>query len=391
MSNAPPSSTPLATLVVALLAAMFVAAGCGGDSDGADDSNSAQAASKSVAKFKDELDHYYEGTFSRPPTSSPPPAPGKNVWMIDFGLAAASGASGAEGAKAAGEMLGWDVTVFDGKFSADTYLTGIRQAIADDADAIIVYAIDCSLVKAGLEDARDAEILIAGGESADCSDQRQGAPSLFDTSVGYAEGTVLDYARAVGKAQAAWIISQTNGEAKVLDFAQTDIFLNVTQHESFVNAMSACKTCEIVDTVEFVGTDIGPPLQEKAQEALVKHPDANAVFIPYDDVLTAGIAAAIQASGRAAELSVISGGGSYKPNLELIRADRGQNAAIGFTPEWELFHAMDSLNRLFQDEKPVESGIGIQVFDLEHNMPQGDRWLPAVDFKSAYEKAWTGG
>ena len=40
------------------------------------------------------------------------------------------------------KILGWNAEVFDGKFEPATYQEGIRQAIAQKVDAIIVQAVD---------------------------------------------------------------------------------------------------------------------------------------------------------------------------------------------------------------------------------------------------------
>ena len=50
--------------------------------------------------------------------------------------------------------------------------------------------------------------------------------------------------------------------------------------------------------------------------------------------------------------------------------------------------AVDSMNSLFRGEKPAFSGLGWQLVDATHNLPASGPWIPPVDFKAVYEKAW---
>ena len=55
---------------------------------------------------------------------------------------------------------------------------------------------------------------------------------------------------------------------------------------------------------------------------------------------------------------------------------------------WEGYQTIDNLVRLFAGEPPAGSGIGLQVYDLEHNIPADGGYRPPVDFKAAYREAW---
>jgi len=50
------------------------------------------------------------------------------------------------------------MNIFDGKLDPSSYSTGIRQAIAAKVDGLILDAIDCSLVKQALVEARAAKV-----------------------------------------------------------------------------------------------------------------------------------------------------------------------------------------------------------------------------------------
>ena len=353
--------------------------------------------SKPASFFQQRVDQLYAGaSYSEPEGDAPKPQPGKKLWAITYGLAASAGAEAAEGAKEAGEAIGWDVRVFDGKFDPNNYLTGIRQAIAAKADAIYLYAIDCPVVKAGLEDAKEAGVAVVAAEAADCDDLKPGAPSLFTTDNGAYNGgpftskklTYGPWIENWGAAQASAIIAHTKGKAKIIDFYETDTESTLRLDVGLRREVAACAECEIVETVKFTGADFGPSLQAKAEQALLQHPEANAVFGSYDAPITSGIAAAVRASGRSDKLYV-SGGEGDPPNVELVREGKGQNGGVADPVAWQSFAAVDALNRVFQGQKSAPNGIGFMLWDKDHNLPQkGEQVQPPIDFKSAYFRSW---
>lgn len=397
MAHSPRRPWRGALLVAALVVLTAALAACGSSSD---DSGSATASGGSstaaagegatgngVAAAKERLTALYAGaTFKSPPTTGPKPQAGKSVWVIDFGLAAAEGALVADGTKAAGAALGWKITVYDGKFEPARYLDGIRQAIAAHADGIFLYAVDCASVKAALQQAKAARIKIVGAESQDCG---TGASALYDGSVSYTQGSFLDWAASAGSAEADWAIAKTDGKAKVINLFQNDTASTKAIQAGFAKTLGSCSSCEVAQTVTFGGADLGPKLQEKVQQAILKNPSANVLMVPYDGALTSGVNAAVMASGRNAQLNVVAGGG-LAPNMDLVRKDRGQDAGYSTSLQWEGWAGLDAFNRLFAGQRPAASGIGMQVFDKDHNMPATGPWQPKVDFAAAYRRAWQG-
>ena len=171
------------------------------------------------SEYQETLDELYEGTYQEP--NSPvtaEPATGKSIWVIPPGLNGEVYAEVADGVEEAGEKLGWDVTVFDAKFSPTTMLSGVQQAVAAGADGIITYAVDCPTIKNGLEQAEDAgvpTINIAGGE---CE-----TPGFAYTVAYPGYENYEDYITAFGEAQATYAIAMSNGKANVIMASQTDL------------------------------------------------------------------------------------------------------------------------------------------------------------------------
>ena len=149
---------------LAVLAALALTA-CGGGEDGG---AAEQASSGDVARSERQLQALYEGTYEEPSGGPVTPPPGKKVWVISTGQTIETAVNAAAAMEAAGQTLGWEVSVFDGKFDSARQISGIEQALADGADGIVLLYVDCAPVKAGLQQARAAGVAVVGIESKDC-------------------------------------------------------------------------------------------------------------------------------------------------------------------------------------------------------------------------------
>src|SRR5829696_5913563 len=145
--------------VVAACALALAGAGCGSESDDPEvgSGGSATTISGVGPDAQAAIDAAYRGSFGEVPAESPDPRRGLNGWFIPIGADLANWREPGQIYEVA-DTLGWDLTLFDGRFSPDTVVTGIRQAIADKADGIILFVVDCAPVKAGLQAADRAGV-----------------------------------------------------------------------------------------------------------------------------------------------------------------------------------------------------------------------------------------
>ena len=364
----------------AVLSLLLVAA-CSGSK-----AKSTTETSPSGGGVQAKLEALYAGTSTSPATTAPKPQSGKSIWIVSSGQSIDVAAQATGGAADAARAIGWKPKIFDGQFQPNVMLSGVQQAIAARADGIILYAIDCATVKAGLEVAKRKRIPVVGIESQDCKPSLE-TPITFSSKVGDFEAVE----KAYGAAAADWLVAKSGQNATLIELKETDAVATVLESAGFESSVeAACAGCKVV-TITFTGADIGPGLQQKTQQALLQHSDAAGLFAPYDALVTSGGSAAVLASGRAKQLHVISGGGST-PNLDLIRQGRGQNADVAASSRWEGFAAVDWMNRLFHGLTPTASnaptGIGFQLVDADHNLPKSGPVPSTIDFESIYEKAW---
>ena len=382
----------LIALAVCVLVSGIALAACGGGSStgGSETSASSEGGSSSVssadlARYERELEEAYEGTYTPPQGEPFKPPSGKNIWVVSVGQQSEGTAETAEIISEVGPKLGWKVTVFDGKFEPNRWQEGIEQAIAAKADGIALLYIDCAPVKSALEQAKKAGIPVVATENKDCN------PSLL-TNITFSNGeTFLEKnEKAWGKFQADYVIGKTKGETKVITTEETDLETTKAMAAGAKKQLEACPTCEIVEEIKFVGTELGPPLQQKIEQALNQNPEANAFIGNYDTVLTSGGAAALRASGRLGEIAVVGGEGTAE-GLELIWDESGSDACVGYDQAWTGYALIDLLGRSFAGKslQGVDSGLGVQLCDKEHNLPpKGTSFVAPIKYVPLYEKMW---
>jgi ribose transport system substrate-binding protein len=393
------------TYIVA--AATFVAvtllSGCGGSSDGEGPSASgaevsaiasaapsaeASAATAVPASVQANIDAAIPGTYTLPEPTGPI-TPGKKVTGIVFGNQSQAGPIFTESFKAAGAAAGWTVNVVDGEFSTDLYLSAVRQAIAEKVDGIVLFVIDCAAVKAGVEEAQAAGIPVIYAEGYDCDSDGQGKAtgyplglynSLTEQGVDY-----VTFLEATGQLQADAMISALDAKVDALAVNYPETYATVSITEGFMNEMKVCPTCTAT-VFDAVYADWGNALQTKISTELLKNPTINAIMGNYDDPVLNGIAAAAAASDRDI---YVTGEAGYPGMIDLIRQGKA-DMTIGYDGAMESWAAIERLNRIFNgDTEPFNIGVGLQLIDVEHNMPpEGEMYVAPVDYIAAYTAAW---
>ena len=397
-----PLFTPLRGVIVVAAASMVLAA-CGGSSSSSADSaaDASASAAPSTAASADSSDpqarlaELYNGTYTSAPTGGPKPIAGKKVWIISYLQAYSSSASTAQAASDAAEAMGWEATIFDAKGDPSQAVAGIQQAVAAKADAVLSIYFDCESVKAGLLTAKEAGVVTISDEAPDCKDK-----PLFDYVVSYNPGTYSfndgsfeTYVMGWQAVTADYIIAKSNGAAKTILVTQSDAPSAVLQAEGFRTQFSTCPGCSIVAEVPTVGTDLGAKVQQKVQQALLQHPEADSIAVPADAYLTGGVIGALKEAGFYGKI-IIGGGEGSESVLPLVKDYPGFWGVSNLPTAWEGWQAMDAANRIMQGQKadPL-SGIGFQITDKEHNMPADlkptvTRDGAPIDFPAQYKAAW---
>jgi ribose transport system substrate-binding protein len=203
-----------------------------------------------------------------------------------------------------------------------------------------------------------------------------------------ANTTIKQYWELNGKVQADWLIGRTNGAAKVVQLVFTDPIWGPWLAEGFKKELATCSGCSIVKSIDISNADSASgQMAQKFSTALAQASDANAVEVPIGGWLQAGLAQAVQASGRAGKLFVASGFGDAS-TMDLIRKSQFTLGALGYATHWGTYGSVDTAIRILNGEKPVVEGDGFQMVDKDKNLPASGDYEGGVDYKAAYRKLW---
>lgn len=340
------------------------------------------------------LNEVMQGSIGEPPSSGPKAVPGKRVWFISCGQVLRSCAMLGDAAEKAADILGWDLQIGDGKLNATGYAEAMDTAIAQKPDAIIVGSIGCPNIEQSLRNAKEAGIVVLGIKSPDCDEPPSNGVPLFTESMYYVGTNDKGYSTASvlrAKAAADYLINITQGKAKVIFEKGNDPAIEPS-NQGFLEELEKCSGCEIVKTVEYVPTDQGPDgaLAQGLQAAVVQHPEANALYAPFDAnlILSRG-AQIVKQSGM--EIAIVGADGT-PDGIDLVSNGQVAVETGAHSFDWYAFATMDSLNRIFAGEPVVDQGLGYQPVDQDHNLPDtpGSPVEAPFDVVTTYTEIWQG-
>jgi ribose transport system substrate-binding protein len=352
----------------AVLAAGLTLAGCGGSSP-EPEAGAPASAGPATETVKTAMAPLSE--FKAPGEAVEAPA-GKRVVAVTCSSQGYGCVQGGVGVQEAGKVLGWDVTVADGKGDPAAWNSAIQQAVTAKADGIVLLAVDPALVTGALAKAKAAGIPVV---------------STFIPKLGSA--TVDAYAStdhaAGGKILASWIAADSGGKAKVLMLNEKAFPELVKRNTALTDELAAsCPGCEVVDTVEFnIGT-MAQQLAGAVTSALQRHPDVTYVVAPFD---SSGIFAGqgIRQAGKAGTVKMVGAEGD--PNGIQAVQQGAQAVDLATVPPWGGWAAADLLVRHFAGAPVEHAELPQRLFD-KSNVPSGKGWTGDVDYKASYAELW---
>ena len=391
--------------VLVLLALALIVAGCGGSSSSSSSGSSTSSGSggetasaeestsgsTSSSSYLEGVNEYVEellgpkGSFEEFPKTSPVrPDPSRSIAIIDCGEEIGACKLEAEAAETAAHKLGWKTTLFDTKANPASANTGIRNALAQGVDGITMYLTDCQYIKAGLEEAKEANVPVYAVEGRDCNETSPGAEPLYTAVMSYGGGKSFgEYQSQFSKAAADYAISEADGKSDALAMLEEAPSIKFEQ-EAFEDAYEECEECEL-KVVDFPLSAYGTNLQAIAETELLRDPQINS-FLPSFEAAALETYPAVQATGRGEEIATFVGEGN-EGGLDLIR--EGDNTfAFNWPVKWEGWGAIDGLGRLFLGQKPVHTGQGAQMIDAEHNLSASGPAEVPINFEAMYERLW---
>ena len=86
---------------------------------------------------------------------------------------------------------------------------------------------------------------------------------------------------------------------------------------------------------------------------------------------------------------VVAGGEGYPANLQLMRADKGENAAFAIDITDVGYTIVDNLIRLFAHRKTVDEAVAVHLVDKQHNLNRiGKYYNGFFPYAKYYTSLW---
>lgn len=380
-----------APIALALAAAALLAlSGCSGASSAAGSTRGTTDPAV-IEEAHSQVEAAYN-KLSSPPTTGPVAQKGKNIWVITCSLASPGCGIPTQGIVDAGKELGWNMTVQDGQLNPANYQGLIRQAVAAQADGIITVALSCSLIQGVLKDATAAGIPVVSGPHAFDCDADGGSKEYTAMMQVGDTGDPGQLQHELGELKAWYTIDQTQGNAKIITLSSPEFPNEPPKYEGFNKIITKCAGCSVVADVPISGVDLGNPavLNQKLATVLQQHPEANMVLSPYDGFLSQ--VGQTLSTYKAGQTFNVIGGEGYPGTMDMIR-DGLVFGAVAQPQEWYGWAAADTMNRVLAGETtfPLQ-GANLFIVDKNHslNPAKGSPLQVDFDFKSVYEKVWSG-
>jgi len=259
-----------------------------------------------------------------------------------------------------------------------------KLGIVETADFVISVQVPAQAAKA-------KGIKIPSIYAFDCSDPLAGnePQGMFDgnTNFGPAATDIDAFTKSYGADQANYIIADSENQAKIIGINAPEYTVLNWTWAGFKEVIDKSGGSEIVENVEVSTPEItNGVMVQKIQAAMARHPEATWIKSPFTYVTTLGVDVVL--NQRPSEIKVMGGEG-FKEELDLMRKDPPTVTAVNvISSEWNGWAAIDTLNSIFRNEKPADSGIGWTIVDKDHGLPKEGGYEPPVDFKAAYKKAW---
>lgn len=307
------------------------------------------------------------------PTDSVVVPAGKKIVSITCSSQGIGCVNAAAGAKEAGQLLGWNVSVVDGKGDPNTWNAAVAQAVSDGADGIILNAINPALVQGGLAQARANKIPVALTFI-----PSSGAPPTVDAYV------TSDHTES-GQQAANWIIANSGASAHVLLLEEPQFpELGERTKAAAQRLTDACSNCSITKKVQFnIGT-MPQQLPGLVSSALQSDPGINYVLAPFDSAALFASQGIAQFGKAGVQLVGFEGD---PDGMERLRSG-AQAADVATVQPWMGWAAVDALARLMTGQKVTQQQVPQRLFDKTNEPSGGNGWAGDLDFRAKYRALW---
>lgn len=281
----------------------------------------------------------------------------------------------------AGGKAGWKITVIDGRGSPVSWLSGMNQAISLKVDGIITSA-DARSLADPIKQANSQSIPVVGIHAA-------GTPGP-QPELGLFTNIQQD-PKAIGEAQADWIITHSGGKARVVVTTSGEYAIAMVKATAVKDRLAQCTECEVL---EFSNTPLAEAAQRQPQLVaswVQKYGTPLYITAIADYTLDFQIPA-LKAGGADPSKIILVGSDGTKSAYGRIRSGNQYQAVTVAEPNAYVgYQAVDEMNRALHKEQPSGTvPLPYLVTSKNIDAQGGDKntYIPDNDFADRYLKLW---
>ncbi len=316
----------------------------------------------------------------RGPTSAPKPEAGKKIAYISNDENNDASRAWGVAIQEAGSKIGWEVTIIDGKATPVGWINALNQAIALGVDGIITSA-DAASLQEPIAAAKAKNIPIVGIHAAALPGPNEEL-GLFTN--------IQQDPREIGKAQADWVIVDSDGKAKVVVTSHNEFAIAETKSRATEARLEECPGCEVV---EYVNSPIAEVAQRQPQLVISwvqKYGTPLYVTAVADYTLDFQVPALRSAGVDPADIKLVGADGQ-RSAYERIRAGEYQVVTVSEPVEMQAYQAVDEVNRALQGQPPsgfVQAPYLVTPDNVDAEGGDQNAFIPTNDYKARYLELW---
>ena len=316
------------------------------------------------------------------PTSGPKAAEGKSIVVLAADLKNGGILGVTNGVEEAAKAIGWGVRVLDGAGSIQGRTAAIGQALALQADGIIVNGFDAVEQQAALEGVTAAGIPIVSWHS---------GPKIGCVAPGGIFANVSTDAMQVSEVAAKWALEDGGDNVGVVIFTDSTYQIAIDKADRIKETIEAGggKVLEYVDTpIADTSTRMGPLTTNLLQKYGADWTHALAINDLYFDFMGPSLASA-GIKGDGAPLAGSAGDGS-EAAFQRIRSAQYQAITVAEPLNLQGWQLVDELNRAIQGEACSGYITAPALVTKEGLANSGDSnaFDPDSPYRAAYSAIW---
>jgi len=317
------------------------------------------------------------------PTTGPRAAEGTHrVIYVSADQSYVSFVNWGRGVEEAAAILGWEVEILNGRGAVTSTMQAMQQAVASNPDAIITSA-DVSALQVPISQAVAAGIPVIGIHASAFPGPDPDLKLFTNITSNPVE---------IGQTQAAYVLSESNGTAKLLHFLDSSFAIARLKAQAATDPIKNCEGCEFVDMVNI-------PIADQTQRipTVVSGILANTGsewwgttccdnFYPY-------VAAALRAANVDPTHVKLVGSDGPPSAYDLIRKGEYEVATVPEPSTLFGFQAIDAVVRAMAGEEPSRFVQPTYLVTKENADAEGgdkNEFIPSNGFACHYRNIWLG-